>query len=54
MPSPSVTGSPASVNSGADWVERLFQVIRAAAGQVPVFGACFGHQAVAKALGGAA
>lgn len=48
-----VTGSPHSVNSGAPWVGRLLEVIRAAVatGQA-VFGACFGHQAIAMALGG--
>ena len=48
-----ITGSPASVNSGEAWVDRLFALIREiyAAG-LPMFGACFGHQAIAKALGG--
>lgn len=48
-----ITGSPASAQSDAPWVAQLLQVIRDAynAG-VPVFGACFGHQAVARALGG--
>jgi GMP synthase-like glutamine amidotransferase len=48
-----ITGSPHSVNSGAAWVTRLFELIREiyAAG-LPMFGACFGHQAIAKALGG--
>lgn len=48
-----ITGSPASVHDDKPWVHRLMQVIRdiRAAGQ-PVFGACFGHQAIAKALGG--
>jgi len=48
-----ITGSPHSVNSGDAWVERLFGLIRDiyAAG-IPMFGACFGHQAIAKALGG--
>jgi GMP synthase-like glutamine amidotransferase len=48
-----VTGSPASVHDGAPWIARLLDLIRGAAGVVPVFGACFGHQAVAMALGGA-
>ena len=49
-----ITGSPASVRSGAEWTERLLELIRAmhAAG-LPLFGACFGHQAIALALGGA-
>ncbi|MGQ0564512.1 MAG: type 1 glutamine amidotransferase [Gemmobacter sp.] len=48
-----VTGSPASVHDGAPWIARLLGLIRQAAGRgVPVFGACFGHQAVAVAFGG--
>lgn len=48
-----ITGSPASVRSGAGWTEELLVLIRAmhAAG-LPLFGACFGHQAIALALGG--
>ena len=48
-----ITGSPASVNSGADWVARLLDLIRQTANDgLAMFGACFGHQAIAKALGG--
>lgn len=48
-----ITGSPASVNSDAPWVAQLFELIREIyAAEVPLVGACFGHQAVAKALGG--
>lgn len=48
-----ITGSPASVHDPDPWVARLLDMIRVAAAQgVPVFGACFGHQAVALALGG--
>lgn len=48
-----ITGSPASVHDPDPWVARLLSVIRLAVAQgVPVFGACFGHQAVALALGG--
>ncbi|QBF30600.1 type 1 glutamine amidotransferase [Thalassococcus sp. S3] len=48
-----ITGSPASVHDGADWIATLLGLIRRqfTAGQ-PIFGACFGHQAVALALGG--
>ena len=48
-----ITGSPASVLDPDAWVERLMVLIRqiVAAG-VPLFGGCFGHQAVARALGG--
>ena len=48
-----VTGSPASVHDPDPWVGRLLSLIRqAVALGVPLFGACFGHQAVAMALGG--
>lgn len=48
-----ITGSPASVHDDAPWVHRLMQVIRdIRAADRPLFGACFGHQAIAKALGG--
>ncbi len=48
-----ITGSPHSVNSGEAWVERLFALIREIyAAEIPMFGACFGHQAIALALGG--
>lgn len=48
-----ITGSPASVHDDDPWVHRLMQVIREIrAADRPVFGACFGHQAIAKALGG--
>lgn len=48
-----ITGSPASVNSGASWVERLLELIRDIyAADIPMFGACFGHQAIAMAFGG--
>ena len=48
-----ITGSPASVRSGAPWVAQLLDLIRSAhARRFPLFGACFGHQAIALALGG--
>lgn len=48
-----ITGSPASVRSGAAWVTRLLALIREVhARHFPLFGACFGHQAIAQALGG--
>ncbi|WP_264213936.1 type 1 glutamine amidotransferase [Leisingera thetidis] len=48
-----ITGSPASVRSGAPWIADLLELIRAAhARRFPLFGACFGHQAIALALGG--
>lgn len=49
-----ITGSPASVLDDAPWVARLLDLIRdLEAAKVPMFGACFGHQAIALALGGA-
>jgi len=49
-----VTGSPASVNDDRlPWVGQLLAFIRAVhAVQQPLIGLCFGHQAVARALGG--
>lgn len=49
-----ITGSPASVHDLDPWLPRLFALIREAVeAGVPLFGACFGHQAIALALGGA-
>lgn len=49
-----ITGSPASVHDCAQWVARLLEVIRDAyARNILIFGACYGHQAIALALGGA-
>lgn len=48
-----VSGSPASANDPDPWVNRLMELLRGAQAQnVPMFGACFGHQAIARALGG--
>ncbi|WP_406647743.1 type 1 glutamine amidotransferase [Aliisedimentitalea scapharcae] len=48
-----ITGSPASVRSGEPWVDQLLGLIREIDAQkLPMFGACFGHQAIAVALGG--
>lgn len=49
-----ITGSPASVNNATlPWVEPLMASIRELDRfQVPTVGLCFGHQAIAKALGG--
>ena len=48
-----LTGSPASVHDGEAWIARLLDLIRTMdAARLPMFGACFGHQAIALALGG--
>jgi GMP synthase-like glutamine amidotransferase len=49
-----ITGSPASVNDDClPWVGPLLDFIRAVdAARQPLIGLCFGHQAVARALGG--
>ncbi|MDZ4395093.1 type 1 glutamine amidotransferase [Cypionkella sp.] len=48
-----ITGSPASVHDSDAWVRRLLGLIRQiVARREPLFGACFGHQAIAVALGG--
>ena len=49
-----VTGSPASVNDDSlPWVAQLLDFIREVhAARQPLIGLCFGHQAVARALGG--
>lgn len=48
-----VTGSPASVLDQDPWVAQLLTTIRDAhTACTPMFGACYGHQAIALALGG--
>ena len=49
-----ITGSPASVNDeGLPWLAPLLDWIRRLhAARLPTVGLCFGHQAIAKALGG--
>lgn len=48
-----ITGSPASVRDDLPWIPPLMDLIRDMhAHKLPLFGACFGHQAVALALGG--
>ena len=48
-----VTGSPASVHDRDPWLDQLGQLIRQiVSARVKLFGACFGHQAIAMALGG--
>lgn len=48
-----VSGSPASVNDGDDWIARLAQfVVDADARDKRIVASCFGHQLVAKTWGG--
>lgn len=48
-----ITGSPASVHDDRPWIPVLFDLIREAdRRRIPMVGACFGHQAIATALGG--
>ncbi len=48
-----ITGSPASVNDDSAWIRRLEQlVLHLHAHKKPLLGICFGHQVIAKALGG--
>jgi GMP synthase-like glutamine amidotransferase len=48
-----ITGSPASVNDHSPWIVRLERLVRTLhAHRRPLVGLCFGHQLVAKALGG--
>lgn len=50
-----ITGSASGVYDTEPWMEPLFEFIRrAATARVPQFGICFGHQAMAQALGGKA
>lgn len=48
-----ITGSPAGVYDSDAWIAPLLAFIRnAAACNTPLVGICFGHQAIAEALGG--
>lgn len=48
-----ITGSRHGVNDGFPWIEQLEHFVRALhVAQKKVIGICFGHQLIAKALGG--
>lgn len=47
-----ITGSPAGVYDDLPWIRPLLDWIRAAKGRTRLVGVCFGHQAMAQALGG--
>ena len=48
-----ITGSPAGVYEEHPWMPPLFDAIRDLAHRrVPTIGICFGHQAIAQAMGG--
>ncbi len=48
-----IGGSRHSVNDDLPWVSTLLDLVReAAAAERPLVGVCFGHQAIARALGG--
>lgn len=47
-----ITGSAAGVYEDHVWLPPLFDWIRAAKGRTRLVGVCFGHQAMAQALGG--
>ncbi|MBX2878489.1 MAG: type 1 glutamine amidotransferase [Granulosicoccus sp.] len=48
-----ITGSPASIHDKEPWIAELLNLLRNAHDRsIPMFGACFGHQALAVALGG--
>ena len=47
-----ITGSAAGVYETDAWISDLLDWIRAAKGRTKLVGVCFGHQAMAQALGG--
>jgi len=47
-----VTGSRYSAYDNEPWIHRLGDLIRTVHGRVPLVGICFGHQMIARALGG--
>jgi GMP synthase-like glutamine amidotransferase len=48
-----ITGSSAGVNDDLPWIPPFLSFLRAVRGRAKLIGICFGHQAMAKAFGGA-
>ena len=47
-----ITGSPAGVYDGLDWIAKLEAFLGLARGRAKLVGICFGHQIMAQAFGG--
>ncbi|WP_376087421.1 type 1 glutamine amidotransferase [Roseomonas sp. CCTCC AB2023176] len=47
-----LSGSPAGVYEPLPWIPPLLEFVRGAKGRARMVGICFGHQAMAQALGG--
>ena len=45
-----ITGSRRNVSMWEDWMDNVAKLIREC--EVPIYGICFGHQIICKALGG--
>jgi GMP synthase-like glutamine amidotransferase len=52
LPAFLITGSPAGIYEPLPWIGLLLDFLRSAKGRTRLVGFCFGHQAMAEALGG--